>query len=512
MFPHGADATYAIVVAPPPYPDTVAAVDLGSNSFHLIVARPVGGEIHVIDRLRERVALAEGLDERKRLTREARQRALSCLELFGQRLRHMPHGSVRAVGTNTLRQARNGRAFLGQAEQRLGHPVEVISGREEARLVYLGVSHTIEVQEGRRLVVDIGGGSTECIIGEGFEPLEADSLYMGCVSFSRRFFPDGVISSDAMDAAQLAASLEVQSIAQRFKRVGWTGVAGSSGTIRAVESILRAQGLSDDGITEKGLRKLRKAMIAVGHADKLAFDGMPSDRAPVLAGGVAIVLALFEMLGIERMATSSGALREGLLYDLLGRMQQKDVRERTIRLFSARHHVDMDQAERVAATALRMLAQVAESWDLEGATHQKLLGWAARLHEVGISVSHSGYHKHGAYLLEHSDMPGFSREEQVKLAALVLCHRRKLRKSVFGALPEGDALPTLRLCLLLRLAVRLDRGRSEESVPEVRLEARKKALELTFPAGWLEAHPLTVADLGEEAATLEAAGYRLRFG
>lgn len=492
-------------------PQTVAAVDLGSNSFHLIVARLVRGEVHVVDRLRHRVALAEGLDSNKRLTRAARDRALACLEIFGQRIRHMPPGSVRAVGTNTLRQARNARPFLARAEKVLGHPVEIVSGREEARLVYIGVTSSIEDTVKRRLVVDIGGGSTECVIGEGLDVREADSLYMGCVSYTTRFFPDGVITAKAMEEAEVAASLELQSIQHRFQQTGWTAAVGSSGTIRAIEAILRATGWAPDGITPKGLRKLRKAAIAAGHASKLDFPGMSTDRAPVLAAGIAILSAIFAMLAIDRMVAAPGALREGVIHDLIGRIEQRDVRDLTIRQLSERYRVEREQSARVEATALSLLDQIADVWRLGTEAERSALSWAARLHEIGLSISHSGYHKHGAYLLEHSDMPGFSRDDQQILATLVLCHRRKIRPSRFAELPEGRELSTFALCLLLRLAVRLNRSRTSDEVPRVALSVKKRTLTLRFPAGWLEEHPLTRADLEEEAAALAVVGYRLRF-
>lgn len=489
--------------------DMVAAVDLGSNSFHMVVARVVDEKVYIVDRLRERVALAAGLDDKKRLTKESRQRALATLQIFGQRLADMPRGSVRAVGTNTLRQAKNGRAFLARASEALGHPIEIISGREEARLIYLGVAHTQEETEGRRLVVDIGGGSTECIIGERFEPIERDSLYMGCVTFSQRFFPKGQIRGKHFDAAQLAASLELQSMEERYRSLGWSRAVGSSGTILAIDAILRANAWTNRGITLKGLRRLRKALVQAGSTEALALLGMPPDRGPVLPGGVAILISVFERLGIERMFTSTGALREGLVHDLIGRFRHEDARDETIRALSERHHVDRLQAERVERTALELLAQVSPAWGLEAEEARQMLSWAARLHEIGKAISYSGHHKHGAYIVASSEMPGFSREDQQVLAELILAHRRKLRPSRFQDLPVARSQRALRLALLLRLAVLLNRARSSRSVPNLRLEAQKKALELRFPPGWLESNPLTRADLDNEAGILSNAGFRL---
>ena len=487
---------------------TVAAVDLGSNSFHMVVARVVDEQLRVVDKLRERVALAEGLDDSKRIGKEARDRALATLSRFGQRLAHMEPGSVRAVGTNTLRQAKNGHEFQEKAEEALGHPIEVISGREEARLIYLGVAHATEEPQQRRLVVDIGGGSTECIVGEGFEPLEADSLYMGCVTFSR-FFPKAQLRARFFDEAQTAAALELRPLEHRYKQLGWDRVLGSSGTVMSVEAILRSNGWSQRGITGKGLKRLRKAMVAAGNVDGLDLAGMPADRASVLAPGVAILTAVFEAFDLERMFASDGALREGLVYDLVGRIQHKDIRERTIRRFCERFRIDAEQADRVEATALRFLDSVAGSWDLAEPSLRRLLAWAARLHEIGKAVSYSGYHKHGAYLVRHSDMPGFSRGDQAILAEIIENHRRKLRPTRFETLPVVRQERVIRLAIFLRLAVVLNRSRSRRAVPAFRLTTRKRGLELGFPEGWLEENDLVGADLRVEAERLRAAGYEL---
>ncbi len=488
--------------------DTVASVDLGSNSFHMLVARVVGDEIHVVDRLRSRVGLAEGLGPDKRLSPAVQARALEALSIFGQRLLHMPPGSVRAVGTNTLRQAKDGRAFLDEAEAVLGHPIEVVSGREEARLVYLGVAHSVEDDGRRRLVVDIGGGSTEVIIGEAFEPLEADSLYMGCVTFAR-FFPKGRITARNMDEAIVSAMLELTPIERRYDALGWSQVVGSSGTITSVEAILRANGWAQNGITEKGLKRLRKALIAAGSVDAIDLAGMPADRAPVLPSGVAILSALFSRLHIERMEASEGALKEGLVYDLLGRIRKEDVRDQTIRSYSERYHVDQEQARRVAVTARQLLEQVAHNWDLPMPDAERLLDWSARLHEVGKAISYSGYHKHGGYIVANSEMPGFSRSDQAVLAALVAGHRGRIRPARFEDLPVERGERALRLGFILRMAVLLNRSRTRRAVPKLRFRARKRAIHLGFPEKWLEDNPLTRADLENEALRLKKVGYSL---
>ena len=490
---------------------TLAAVDLGSNSFHLLVARAHRGQLHVLDRLRERVALADGLDKKKRLTPAAMERALWCLERFGQRLRDIPRHAVRAVGTNTLRQATNSREFLARAQRVLGVPIEVIAGLEEARLIYLGVAHSLSTEGSRRkrLVVDIGGGSTECIVGERFEPKIADSLYMGCVTWTRRHFPDGRVDKGRFERAVLAARVELEPIELRYREAGWQRCLGSSGTILAVDAVLRDTGWSDRGITRGGLRKLVEAVVAARDVRRIALPALTPERASVLPGGLAILAAVFQAFEVEQMTASSGALREGLLHDLIGRFRHEDVREQSVRHACERLSVDMNHARRVERTAIAAFRQVAEDWGLDDEARRHL-AWAARLHEIGLSVAHAGYHKHGAYLVENADLAGFSRPEQMLLAALIRSHRRKLDAEVFEGVPGTEAHDALRLCALLRLAVVLNRGRSPRALPRFTLEDRRKGLELALPARWLDRHPLTHADLEDEAVHLEGAGIRLR--
>ena len=491
-------------------PEAIAAVDLGSNSFHMKVARVVDGELHVIDRLREMVRLGAGLREDKRLTQEAQECALDCLERFGQRLRSMPPGSVRVAGTNTLRQVRDAEAFLAAGEQALGHPIEVISGMEEARLVYLGAAHGIAASEERRLVVDIGGGSTEVIVGEGFTPHQRESLHMGCVSMSRAYFGDGLLDRKQMEKAVMAARLEMRPVQAKFRTADWRSAVGCSGTIRAVRDVVCAAGWSEGGITLASLLNLQKELVKAGEAEKLDFEGLKEERKPVFTGGVAVLLGVFQALGIEYMGISDEAMREGLLYDLLGRIKHEDVRGRTVEAFGKRCAVDREQAGRVRGTALHFLGAVAERWRLSDPQYSQMLAWAARLHEIGLAVSHSQYHKHGAYFLDKSDLSGFSYQEQAILAALVRGHRRKFPKAVFGALPEGWAVPAKRLCVLLRLAVVLHRDRQNPAQPpDLWLEAGDSSLAVIFPEGWLSDNPLTRADLEREARYLRDADFDL---
>lgn len=493
-------------------PRTLAAIDLGSNSFHMIVARVQNGQLQLLDRLREPVRLAEGLTREHDLKPEVAARAIDCLQRFGQRVRDLPADSVRAVGTNTLRRAQASTGFTEQAQNALGHPIEIISGIEEARLVYLGVAHSLSDPGGRRLVVDIGGGSTELIIGEEFNAVWLESLYMGCVGMTQRFFSDGSITKAAMKKAILAARLELQPVRHTFRRLGWTVATGSSGTIRTVRDVVREAGWSESGITADSLKKLRAQLIACGSADAINYPAVNPDRKPVFAGGVAILSAVFQSLKIEQMLHSSGALREGAVYDLLGRIQHRDVREATIQALTQRYQVDAPQAARVEATALKLLEQVQQTWKLRSEDSRQWLRWASLLHEAGRIIAHSQYHRHGAYLVEHSDLPGFSVRDQRFLATLLVSHRRKFRSAPFDVLPKPMRTIAVRLCILLRLSVLLHRGRSEKTGPVPELEiSEKHSMHLQFPPDWLDEHPLTRADLEVEKKYLKNQDFQLKF-
>lgn len=491
-------------------PDVIAAVDLGSNSFHMVVARHSHGQLAILDRLREMVRLAAGLDDQGRIDKTVAARALECLERFGQRLRDMQAESVRVVGTNTLRKAHRKQSFLERAREALGHPIEIISGIEEARLIYVGVANTMPNEPGRRLVVDIGGGSTELIIGEQFNALKLESLHMGCVSMSLEHFRDGKLSEKRFRRARVAARLQLEPIRAAFRSQGWERAVGSSGTIRVIAELIRHFDSNATAVTATGLEQLIHETIEAGSVAQIRLPEVTAERAPVFPGGLAILAELFDALEISQMRVADGALREGLLYDMIGRFKDEDARVRTVRAMQQRYHVDEDQAQRIEATALSLLRQVAPAWGLTEPDTETLLGWAAQLHEIGLDVSHSQYQKHGAYLLEHADMPGFPREEQRLLAYLVGRHRRKIPPADTAELiPPWDRKAEY-LMLVLRLAVLLHRGRSSVQLPEIKLIARGRALTVEFPRGWLKDHPLTVADLMQEVEYWKAAGLRLR--
>ncbi len=489
----------------------IAAIDLGSNSFHLIVVKANNGHLQIIDRLRESVRLGEGLTKDKRIDPLVAERAIACLERFSQRLRPLPRENIRAVGTNTMRQIQPADNFISQAEKALNHPIEIIAGREEARLIYLGVAHGLAAGDDLRLVVDIGGGSTELIIGQGFTPLQRESLFMGCVSISRRFFADGKISEKSLRAAELACAVQIRPVRNLFREGGWREAIGSSGTIKAIRNVVIEQGWSESAITRESLENLTSHLIQVGSIEQLTLKGLSAERKPVFAGGVSVLLALFRHVGIEAMQVSDEALREGLIYDMIGRSHHEDARDLTVKSLSARYGIDEAQADRVEASALALFEQVIRPWQLQDPRYPAMLCWAVRLHEIGLTVSHSGFQKHGAYLVGNSDLSGFSRQEQQVLAALIRGHRRKFPASVFDALPSDLVICSRQLCILLRLSVLLHRARSAVVKPMARLEVEDNRLSLVFPENWLEDHPLTRLELEQEAAYLESAGFLLRF-
>src|SRR5579863_5337324 len=475
-------------------PDVLAAVDLGSNSFHMVVARHSHGQLVILDRLREMVRLAAGLGDSGRLDEAATERALRCLERFGQRIRAMHVDSVRVVATSALRRARRKRWFLERARAALGHPIEIISGLEEARLIYSGVVHTSPMSPDKRLVIDIGGGSTEVVIGEGFNPLLLESLSVGCVGLSAICFDDGKISEKRFERARTAVRLELEPIQEAYRKLGWLQVFGSSGTVRVIGEVLR---------------RLAERVIAAGHVDELDLEDVDSERAEVFPAGLAILLEIVENFGVDRVRVAEGAMREGLLYDLMGRFTNEDARQRSVRAMEMRYHVDSEQADRVEATAVNLLEQVESDWGLEDPLAESMLRWAARLHESGLDIAHSKYQRHSAYLMQHADMPGFPREEQLLLSALVGGHRRQFSIDLAeDLLPPWDHLAEY-LVVVLRLAVLLHRGRSPQPLPEAQLRVKGRTVNIVLPQAWMKEHPLTLEDLEQERFYLKDAGFRL---
>jgi exopolyphosphatase / guanosine-5'-triphosphate,3'-diphosphate pyrophosphatase len=485
-----------------------AAVDLGSNSFHMIVCRYIGGSLQLVDRIREPVKLASGLAEDGSLSNAARDRALSCLAQFGQRLRGLAPERMRTVATNTVRQMRNPRAFLMMAETALGCPIEIISGREEGRLTYLGVAHTFAEARKRRLVIDIGGGSTEFILGQGFEVQEAESVQMGCVSSTKKFFPDGKITRKAWRDVQERLTSEFAPFQKRYLERGWKRVIGCSGTLKATAAILRDMGKSDWQITRVDLDEIIDRVLSAGDITKAKLPGLSDDRRTVYAGGLAVIDACFREMQVEHMQVCEAALREGVLYDMLGRITHTDPRADSVRALTKRHSVDAAHAKRVKLTALALFDQVDPEWQL-GPDAREALHFASILHEVGLSIAHTQHHQHGAYIVAHSDLAGFTRDEQLLLAAIVRCHRRSISEKAFDAVPKRDVELAKKLSALMRLAAVLHRPRSSDPMPALRLSASGDQLKLRFPHDWLSAHPLTRTDMRLEREELQKLGLQL---
>lgn len=472
----------------------IAAVDLGSNSFRLQLARVVDDHLIFHDSLREVVRLGAGLSDDKTLSDEALSRAIDCLNRFGERLRGLPPQAVRAVATNTFRVAKNAPQLLKAAQEALGFPIEIIAGREEARMIFVGVSRSLPKAEYKRLVIDIGGGSTEFIIGEGVEPLEMESLYMGCVSYSLKYFPDGRITEEAFERAQIAAATEIQTISKNFKSKHWQEAVGSSGTARTLGEVLRLNGLTDGTVTLEGLYQLRQQLIGSKEVKKIQLHGLSVDRSSVISGGLAIMIAAFEGLSIDKLTVANSALREGVLYELLGRMHHDDTRDATVNSFMRRYHVDRDQVRRVQSLSILLLSQVEHKLSGDVAVAKQYLVWASKLHEIGVSIAHGGYHKHSAYIIENADMPGFSKMEQESLGFLVRAQRRSLTKLQMPALSEDRTV----LVMIFRLAVLFHRNRLHITPPELNLAWHNAGFGLDVEPGWLAKNALTDAELASE--------------
>jgi exopolyphosphatase/guanosine-5'-triphosphate,3'-diphosphate pyrophosphatase len=480
----------------------LAAVDLGSNSFRLEIGRLDMGQIHRTEYLKETVRQGNGLDEARNLTPEAMERGWECLARFGERLAGFRKHQVRAVATQTLREARNREVFLARAHEVLGFPIDVIPGREEARLIYQGVAHLLPQSDERRLVVDIGGRSTELILGHAYEAQVMESYRVGSVAWSMKYFPDGQFTAAAFRRAEVAAAAVLDDSLDAYQRSGWDVAYGSSGTVGAVSDVLTAGGFAPGVVTGEGLDWMLDRLLKAQSADKLKVEGMKDDRRAVIGGGVSVLRAVFNLLGIEQMHTAQGALRHGVLYDLLDREQdQTDLRSTSVQRLLAKFNVDLPQAQRVARVAGQLYAQLDAQRDAVSAANEpdrnlRKLSWAAQLHEIGSQISHSDYHKHGAYILDNSDAPGFALPELHRLGLLVLGHRGKLRKL------EADFTDRVfvRQLLVLRLAVILCHARRDPDMKGLQLSSAPAAnsFSLSCRPGWAEAYPQSAHLLREE--------------
>ena len=493
-------------------PRSVAAVDLGSNSFHMIVCSLTDGKLQTVDRLKEMVRLAAGLDKKNVLDHDTQKRALACLERFGQRIRDFPPDSVRAVGTNTLRNAKNAHQFLEKAEKALNQPIHIISGVEEALLIYLGVAHSVGSSADLKLVVDIGGGSTEYIIGKEDVPKKKESISMGCVTVSNRFFSDGHLSKNGFNKAILFAEQQLEPFQKKFHRKHWEQAIGSSGTLRSIDKVLVAKGWSNNGITMTGLEHLVTHIKQCTHVNELNLPDLDIQRLPVFPGGVAIAYATFKNLDIEQMSIADGALREGLVQDLLGRIYDHDIRSATVKKLAERYHTDTQHASRIKQTVTAMLKQLSVNCNLSNNEDvAQFLDWAGELHEIGHDIAHNQYQKHSAYIIENGDLAGFTNQDQLLLATIVRSHRRKFSCDRFNDLPAPWNRLAPLMTIILRIAVVLHRNRQEVGLPDFKITIIESRIELRFPGNWLLESPLTHADLCQEADHLKSAGFKLEF-
>jgi len=485
-----------------------AAIDLGSNSFHLLVATFRSGQIYPIDSVKHMVRMAAGLDENKYITAEYLNKAYESLRLMSERIQNIPDSHIRIVGTNTLRVAKNSATFIKEAEKILGHEIEIISGREEARMLYLGVAQSTSGNPSRKLVMDIGGGSTELIVGDGMRPEMRESLYMGCVSYMQKYFKGGLINKENWKKAVLHAQQELNPYLQDFKKKGWQHSVGASGTMRATADILEANQWSSSGITLEGLKHLKAACLKLGHVDHLdKIVGLSEDRRPVFMGGLAIVYALMKAFSIEQMDVSMGALREGLIYEMSDGPQIKSVTKRSVRKLCEQFTVDNLQAEHVQ----RYAEDITSKLNLKIKRRiMALLNAAIKLHEIGLSIAHSGYHKIGAYVVLHADMPGFSNQQKLVMSTLIRLHRRKISKSVLAGLTERQYEVVVQLLVVLRLSVVFARSRSFEAVPIERISWHQNIVQLHINKDWLANHPLIKADLKDEQKQWSNMGLKLQ--
>ena len=490
---------------------TVAAVDLGSNSFHMIVAKlEENGSLKIIDRIKEQVRLGAGLNSRNYLDQETQERALDCLDRFSQRLKNIHKKDIRIAGTNTLRIAKNANKFIKLAKKVLNHPIDIISGVEEARLVYHGAIYSLAELGEKRLVVDIGGGSTEIIIGQNLKPQKLESLEMGCVSVTKKYFSDGKITHSRIKKADIFARQLIEPIRNQYIKTGWVQCVGTSGSIRSISKVLLATGITDGSITDKGLKQLLDKVSTFELIDEIKLDGLSSDRQQVFLGGIIILNAVFEALKLKLMTASDGALREGLMLDIVGRINHEDIRDASVTTLANRYDVRREHAGNVALSCLHLYGELAEVWSIEDESFQNLLLWAAQLHEIGLAISHSRHQRHSAYLVLNSDLPGFSMQEQKLLSLLVRYHRQKFLLDEFESFSPKYRKQFISLIIILRISVILNRSIPSYQEPDYTIEVEKKTLILRFPKYWFDDNPLTMADLTNEIDYISVAGFKLK--
>lgn len=492
--------------------ETLAAIDIGSNSFHLIVARLTNGTLQPLVQEKLLVRLAEGLNDNNELSPEAMERGLNALSSFGETVQNLKPSNIRIVATYTLRRAKNRNQFVRAAKKIFPFPVEVITGDEEARLIYQGVAHTTHTK-GKRLVLDIGGGSTEFAIGEHFNPLQLSSQAMGCISYTRRFFADGNINMDRFQDAETQVQQRLEVIDRRFCSTGWDVAVGTSGTAKAIAQYLDTKGWLKDGqFGLEALRKMKMQLIEDGQADRIS--DIDDSRKPVIAAGLSIMIAAFKQLNISQMSYADSALREGVLYEMTERMQHQDIRERTVSSLVVRYDIDQEQSHRVLKTAQLLfqtyaLTLVSTTASQQRTALERALNWASILHEMGLHINRRGIQRHSKYILENIEMPGFSDEEQMLLGLLVGSYRKKIQPDRFPEFSHYDSEQVFILVVILRLAALLHQRRLDDYLPNFHFSISAREAKITFPEGWLQERALVLADLKTESDILESLGFGL---
>lgn len=490
----------------------LAALDIGSNSFHLVVARIVADSVQILHTVKQKVRFAEGLDSNDMLSEEFMHYGLSTLSVMAESLKGFEPDSVRIVATHTLRKAVNAKKFVQAAKEILPYPIEIISGIEEARLIYLGVAHTSHLK-GQNLIIDIGGGSTEFAIGEGFETELLRSLQMGCVSYNVEYFKSGELKNKAFNKAITAAQQELELIAKKYVKQGWQQVIGCSGTIKTIINVVQHldKTAQNTTVTLENLEQLITECCSVGHVDNLVFEGLAEDRRSLFAAGLSILTAIFLSFKIKEISFSPAALREGVIYEMEGRPSHLDIRQRTTESLATRYDVDTEQAMRVLTTTLNFFSACKKSWQINEAEMKNMLCWASLLHEVGLQINSRGVQRHSGYILQHVDMSGFNQEQQSLLATLVRFHRKKIRSSEIVDFSGYQPEQVIKLITLLRLGVLFNLQRQDNVLPEYKIKTEDLTLSLVFPEGWLAQTPIFSADLEREADYLASVGIVLLF-
>lgn len=487
----------------------IAVLDVGSNSFHLVVARIISGAVQILHKTKIKVRLADGLDKNNNLSQESIDRGVQALEVIKTSLAGFEPNSVRIVATYTLRKAKNANRFIEAAKQIFPYPVEIIAGQEEARLIFNGVAHT-ESLDDKTLVIDIGGGSTEFIIGEKLEPMLLRSLDMGCVSYSQQFFNNPIIKEKHFAKAITAAQQQLELIEDKYINIGWQNALGTSGTIESL--VLQAgEGLEAHDLSLAQLENIKRKIIAAGSLDNLALPYVSEDRKQVFPAGLAILIAIFRSFKITSLNYAQAALREGVIYEMESSLSKTNIKERAAQSIATRYDVDTKQAKLVLDTSFALFEQAKEQWHLNEQRLKPILGWAALLHEVGLHINSRGVQRHSAYILANAELPGFNSEQQTLVSTLTRFHRKKIKINELPQLTQFSHYEVLNCIVLLRLAVLLNIKRQQDFLPEYQFNVDKNRIHLSFPPGWLDDHPVIAADLDKEKEQIEKANVKLDF-